>query len=101
LVVRKKTINSISNNSASLSYRGALVGSTGYLDLHLKGSALGGSNPSYIFVAYVDSSKNPVKTINDSLTTGSLNNWATRNQYIQRNIYGQLGHSGYFNIDRC
>jgi hypothetical protein len=67
--------NSMSNNPASLSYSGALVGSTGYLDLHLKGSTLGGSNTSYILVTYVDSSKTPVYTIKDSLTTSSLNNW--------------------------
>ncbi|MHB1920948.1 MAG: hypothetical protein ACYCOO_01810, partial [Chitinophagaceae bacterium] len=47
----------------------------GYLDLYLIGSPLGGSNPSYILVNYVDSSKTPVYTIQDSLRTSSLNNW--------------------------
>ncbi|GGB18720.1 hypothetical protein GCM10011511_48160 [Puia dinghuensis] len=45
------------------------------MDVHLQGSNLGGTNPSYILVNYVDSSKNPVKTISDSLITNSLNNW--------------------------
>jgi hypothetical protein len=63
------------NSSQTVRYRGALVGSTGYLDLHLQGSVLNGSNPSYILVTYVDSSKTPVASIKDSLTTSSLNGW--------------------------
>ncbi|HEX3383712.1 MAG TPA: hypothetical protein VHS53_00920, partial [Mucilaginibacter sp.] len=64
-----------SNSGTAVRYRGALVGSTGYLDLQLKGSGLNGSNPSYILVTYVDSSKTPVVSLKDSLTTSSLNNW--------------------------
>ncbi len=77
----KKNDKSSSNNtsqnntSQSVRFRGALVGSTGYLDLHLTGSLLGGSNPSYILVTYVDSSKTPVFSIKDSLTTSSLAGW--------------------------
>lgn len=78
----KSQNNSGSNNSnitnantTQLVFRGALAGSTGYLNLHLKGSNLGGSNQSYILVTYVDSSKTPVYTVNDSLNTASLNNW--------------------------
>lgn len=74
----KKSDNSGSNsntNSSELSYKGTLVGSTGYLNLHLKGSNLGGNNSSYILVTYVDSSKTPVYVVKDSLTTSSLNNW--------------------------
>lgn len=67
--------NNSSSNSSNLNFKGALVGSTGYLDLHLKGSNLGGNNSSYILVTYVDSSKNPVNSIKDSLTTSSLHNW--------------------------
>jgi hypothetical protein len=67
--------NSNNANSTELSYSGALAGSTGYLNLHLKGSNLGGSNQSYILVTYADSSKTPVYTIKDSLTTNSLSNW--------------------------
>ena len=69
--------NSSSNNNTSQSvrFRGALVGSTGYLDLHLQGSVLGGNNASYILVTYADSSKTPVVSIKDSLTTSSLTGW--------------------------
>ncbi|MDR3694024.1 hypothetical protein [Mucilaginibacter sp.] len=66
------------NNGSTINYihyKGALVGSTGYLDLHLTGSALNGNNASYMLVNYVDSSKTPVNTIKDSLTTGSLSGW--------------------------
>jgi hypothetical protein len=70
-----KSSNSTSSNSSAVHYKGALVGSTGYLNIYLKGSNLGGSNPSYVIVNYVDSSKNPVAKITDSLTTNSLNNW--------------------------
>lgn len=73
----KSSSNSTSQNNTSQSvrFRGALVGSTGYLDLHLKGSLLAGNNPSYILVTYVDSSKTPVLSIKDSLTTSSLAGW--------------------------
>jgi hypothetical protein len=64
-----------SGSSQTVHYRGALVGSTGYLDLHLLGSVLNGGNASYILVTYVDSSKTPVANIKDSLTTSSLNSW--------------------------
>jgi hypothetical protein len=72
---KKNDTPSGNNSSQTVRYRGALVGSTGYLDLHLYGSVLNGSNPSYILVTYVDSSKTPVASIKDSLTTSSLNGW--------------------------
>lgn len=67
--------NNSGNTITYTRYKGALVGSTGYLDLHLTGSTLNGNNASYILVNYVDSSKNPVYTIKDSLTTNSLTSW--------------------------
>ncbi|HWZ35197.1 MAG TPA: hypothetical protein VNW51_03515, partial [Mucilaginibacter sp.] len=71
----KQSSNNNSGSSQTVRYRGALVGSTGYLDLHLKGSLLSGANPSYILVTYADSSKTPVVNIKDSLTTSSLSGW--------------------------
>ena len=72
----KSTTPNKSNISSSTNYKGVLVGSTGYISLYLKGSSPGGgANLSYILVTYVDSSKTPVYTIKDSLTTNSLNNW--------------------------
>ena len=61
------TTGTTSNPSAK--YKGALVGSTGYLTAFLQG------NNSYINVFYVDSSKTPVTVIKDSLTTSGLANW--------------------------
>ena len=69
------TIGNTNNNISYIRYKGALVGSTGYLDLHLTGSTLNGSNASYIIVNYVDSSKTPVYSIKDSLTANSLTGW--------------------------
>jgi hypothetical protein len=70
-----KSSNSSSSQSQQVVYKGALVGSTGYLIVNLQGSGLNGTNKSYILVTYIDSSQNPVKTIKDSLTTSSLNSW--------------------------
>jgi hypothetical protein len=70
-----KSSNSSSSQSQQVVYKGALVGSTGYLSVNLQGSGLNGTNKSYILVTYIDSSQNPVKTIKDSLTTSSLNSW--------------------------
>lgn len=64
-----------SSTVSSTTYRGALVGSTGYLNLNLQGSNLQGVNHSYILVTYIDSSRTPVYVLKDSLTTGSLTNW--------------------------
>ncbi len=60
---------------SSVTYKGALVGSTGYLSLNLQGSGLSGGNHSYILVTYIDSSRTPVFVQKDSLTTGSLTGW--------------------------
>ncbi len=60
---------------SSTSYKGALVGSTGYINLNLQGSGLQGVNHSYILVTYIDSSNTPVYVLKDSLTTSSLTNW--------------------------
>lgn len=78
-------------SSEGLLYRGALVGSTGYIDLHLIGSLLNGSNPSYILVNYADSSKTPVYAIKDSLTTSSLNGWQPGNALSNAKFSGTSG----------
>jgi len=64
-----------SSTVSSTSYKGTLVGSTGYLNLNLQGSGLQGVNHSYILVTYIDSSKTPVYVLKDSLTTSSLTSW--------------------------
>lgn len=63
------TGNTSNSTYPSAKYKGALVGSTGYLTAFLQG------NNSYINVFYVDSSKTPVMVIQDSLTTSGLANW--------------------------
>ncbi|MES2003782.1 MAG: hypothetical protein V4450_04620 [Bacteroidota bacterium] len=60
---------------SSVTYKGALVGSTGYLNMNLQGSGLSGANHSYILVTYIDSSRTPVFVQKDSLTTSSLTGW--------------------------
>lgn len=59
----------------SVTYKGALVGSTGYLNLNLQGSNLQGVNHSYILITYIDSSRTPVYVQKDSLLTNSLVGW--------------------------
>ncbi len=64
-----------SSTVTSITYKGALVGSTGYLNLNLQGSGLQGVNHSYILITYIDSSRTPVYVQKDSLTTNSLSGW--------------------------
>lgn len=79
------------NNITYIRYKGALVGSTGYLNLNLTGSTLNGNNASYILVNYVDSSKTPVYTLKDSLITSSLTSWQPGTAIANAVFTGSLG----------
>ena len=69
-------------------YRGALVGSTGYLSVVLNG------NNSYVTVKYVDSSQTPVVEIEDSLTTTALASWTPGSQGLANVLFTSTKGTG-------
>src|ERR1017187_1400347 len=87
----KSSNSSNTSNNQIVVYKGALVGSTGYLDVNLQGSSLNGTNQSYILVTYIDSSQTPLRIIKVSLTTNSLNNWQPGNAIANAIFKGSSG----------
>ena len=87
------------NTVTSVMYKGALVGSTGYLSLNLQGSGLQGMNGSYVLVTYIDSAQTPVYVKKDSLTTQSLNGWQPGTAVSNALFTGPSGISVTLSLD--